>query len=167
MKDEKQVGRYKQVAGVLSALLLVAIMVYVAAPAFEKSEPVLARPEATAAAQREDPLEKFRAERKQTREEEIRQINALLDDESVDEQIRVQAQGQLLNLTNWMEQEVTIEGVLRARGYQDPLATVHEDSVNVIVRSDALTQSDSARILELVTRETGQTGGNVKIIPIN
>ena len=46
------------------------------------------------------------------------------------------------------------------------MATVHEDSVNVLVRAESLSQSETAVILELVLRETGISGGNVKIIPI-
>ena len=52
------------------------------------------------------------------------------------------------------------------RGYSSAVATVHEDSVNVLVRADSLSQSETAVILELVLREAGISGGNVKIIPI-
>ena len=52
------------------------------------------------------------------------------------------------------EQETTIEGVLRARGYADCVATIHEDTANVLVRAEALTRQETAVILELVLRET-------------
>ena len=53
------------------------------------------------------------------------------------------AQRQLLELTDWMEKEVTIEGVLRSRGFEDALATVHTDSVNVLVRCESITQQNT------------------------
>ena len=113
-----------------------------------------------------DSIARFREERSRVRDAEIAQLNALIADESAGQDLRDRAREKLINLTGWMEQEVTVEGVLRARGYEDPLVTVHQDSVNVLVRQQALTQSDAARILELTARETGQTGGNIKIIPI-
>ena len=64
------------------------------------------------------------------------------------------------------EQELTLEGVLQMRGYDGALATVHSDSVNVIIHKESVTQQDAAVILELVMRETGIASGNVKIIPI-
>jgi hypothetical protein len=97
---------------------------------------------------------------------EVAQLNALIGDESAGQDIRDRAREKLLQLTEWMEQETTVEGVLRARGFTDPLVTVHADSVNVLVRQEILSQADAARILELTTRETGQGGGNIKIIPI-
>lgn len=113
-----------------------------------------------------DSIARFRDERSRVRDEEVRQLNALIADASAGQDIRDAAREKLLHLTEWMEQEATVEGVLRARGYTDPLVTVHADSVNVLVRLKALTQADAAKILELTARETEQTGGSIKIIPV-
>ena len=77
------------------------------------------------------------------------------------------AQARLLERLDDQEKETTIEGVLRARGFKDAIATVHRDSVNILVRAESLSRQETAVILELVVRETGISGGNVKIIPIN
>jgi hypothetical protein len=113
-----------------------------------------------------DSIARFRAERERVRSVEIEQITKLVADESAGQAIRDKARERLMRLTEWMEQEVTVEGVMRARGYEDPLVTVHADSVNVLVRTSLLSQTDAARILELAARETGQAGGHIKIIPI-
>ncbi len=113
-----------------------------------------------------DAIARFRDDRELVRKVEIEQLNALIGDESAGQSIRDRAREKLIQLTGWMEQEVTVEGVLRAEGYKDPLVTVHADSVNVLVRTAALTQADAAKILSLAARETGQSGGNIKIIPI-
>ena len=39
-------------------------------------------------------------------------------------------------------------------------------SLKQVILPDTVTQAESAVILELVLRETGLTGGNVKIIPV-
>ncbi len=113
-----------------------------------------------------DSIARFRSERETVRKVEIQQLNALIGDESAGQDIRDRAREKLIQLTGWMEQEVTVEGVLRAEGYLDPLVTVHADSVNVLVRTEVLTQADAAKILSLAARETGQSGGNIKVIPV-
>ncbi len=113
-----------------------------------------------------DPLERFRLEREQVRKVEVAQLNALIADDGADKDLRDGARRQLLNLTAHMEQEVTLEGVLTARGFEGALATVHSDSVNVLVKAASLTRAESAAILELTLRETGQKGENIKIIPV-
>ena len=90
-----------------------------------------------------------------------------IDFENLDIVLRGEAGAQLLRLLEYSEQETTIEGVLRVRGFEDAVVTVHADSANVLVRTPSLSRDQSAQILELVSRETGLLGGNIKIIPIN
>lgn len=108
-----------------------------------------------------------RAERERMRALEIEQLRSLIDDREADQALRDEARAALIALTACMEQEVTLEGVLAARGFLDAVATVHTGSVNVIVRQDAVTRAQSAIIMELALRETGQQSGNIKIIPVS
>lgn len=118
-------------------------------------------------AEQRDAIEAFLTERDEVRKMEILQLNAIAEDESAETEVRMQARRQLLALTDSMEKESTIEGILRIKGFSDPVVAVHANSVNVIVRASSLSQSQSAQILELAMRETGQTGGNVKIMYVS
>ena len=109
----------------------------------------------------------FAVDRNTIRQEELAQLQAIAEDETASEAIRASAQTRIMTLRQWMEQEASIADVLSARGYETPVVTVHSDSVNVVVRAESLTREEAGVIIELVTRETGVTGGNVKIIPIN
>ena len=128
---------------------------------------VTASPPPSVAPEEADPLEAFRTEREQLRSMQTAQLNDIIHDGETDSQTRALAQRTLIDLMAWSEQETTIEGVLRARGYADCVATIHEDTANVLVRAEALTRQETAVILELVLRETDVDSGNVKIIPIN
>ena len=113
-----------------------------------------------------DAVEAFRAERAQVREIEMLQLNAVAADEGADSDVRNEARRELVALSRYMEMENTIEGILSIRGFQGCCATVHSDSVNVVVKRESLSLEESAMILELVMRETGQTAGNVKIMTV-
>lgn len=115
----------------------------------------------------EDPMQQFRTEREQLRQMQLSQLNEMIYGGNADAELIALAQQRQLDLMEWMEQEQTLEGILRLREFDDALVTVHTDSVNVMVRTQLLTRQQSAVILELVMRETGISGGNVKIIPIN
>ena len=114
-----------------------------------------------------NPIEQFRTERQQLRQMQMEQLNEIVYGGSADAEMIAMAQRRQLELMEWSEHELTLEGVLRLREFEDALVTVHTDSVNVMVCADALTREQTAVILELVMRETGISGGNVKIIPIN
>lgn len=129
-------------------------------------EPAVQARAAVSAAPEANPIDAFLLERQQMRQMQITQLNELIASDDTEREIVLRAQRQLLETLSSQEKETTIEGVLRMRGYSGAVATVHEDSVNVLVRAESLSQSETAVILELVLRETGISGGNVKIIPI-
>ena len=122
----------------------------------------------TAAGESVEPqaLSRFRTEREQLRARQTAQLNDIIYSEKTDAETVQQAQRQLLDLLARSGQELTLEEVLQARGFGDALVTVNSGSVNVLLRKDVVTQRETAVILDLVLRETGVSGGSVKIIPV-
>ena len=166
-----KMGSLKAVGGIAACLSLLLIVSGVAAiRAGFFTAPTSGTVEALAvtsdSTEPEDPLEAFAAERQQLRGMQKAQLNEILYDADSEDDARAEARRQLLELCDREEKENTIEGVLRMRGFADAVCTVHGDSVNVVVRADSLGRQESAVIYDLVLRETGVTGGNVKIIPV-
>lgn len=112
-------------------------------------------------------IENFRRERQQLRQMQLSQLNELIHSDDAESEIVSLARRRQIEIMDWSEKEQTLESVLALRDFQDVLVTVHTDSVNVMVKSESVSHEQAAVILELVTRETGISGGNVKIIPIN
>ena len=112
-------------------------------------------------------VERFRTLRQQLRAMEKAQLNDVAHGSNTDPELAAMAQRQLVALCEREEQELTLEGVLSMRGWEDPVVTVHADSVNVLLYTEAVTRQESAAILELVCRETGVQSSNVKIIPMD
>lgn len=124
--------------------------------------------EASAPVQQESrPIERFRTERQQLRAMQKAQLNDIIHDASTDAETADMARRQLLTLCDAEEKELTIEGVLAMRGFQNPVVTVHTGSVNVIIEAELVTKQESSVILDFVSRETGAMAGDIKIIPIN
>ena len=114
-----------------------------------------------------DPLTVFRTERQQLRERQRAELQDIIHDAATDAETLSLAKRQLMSLMDREDKELTLEGLLTARGFEDALVTVDVGAVNVLVRGAALTQRETAVILDLALRQTGVTSGNVKIIPIN
>lgn len=113
-----------------------------------------------------DAIAAFRTEREQLRAMQKAQLNEILHDGATEAGIAAQAQRQLMELCAREEHELALEGILRLRGFEDAVVTVQADSVNVLLRTQIVTQQECSVILDLVCRETGVQSGNVKIIPI-
>ena len=106
----------------------------------------------------------FRTERERVRTQELTSIDSIINNENTDTQTLAEAQKMKLELTDTMEKELLIEGLLKAKGFEDAVITISDTAVNVIVKHKDLTKQQVAQVLEIVLREAGDISAeNVKI----
>lgn len=104
----------------------------------------------------------YREERDNVRTQELAYLDAIVA-QGADSDTLNDAQKQKLDLINCMELELTVENLVRGKGFDDVIVSMHAGSVNVIVGADALSDEQVAQILDIVLRETGEAAENVKI----
>lgn len=104
----------------------------------------------------------YRTERDTVRTQEFAYLDAIVA-QGADKETLSDAQKQKLDLVNAMETELTVENLVRAKGFADVIVSIHEGNVNVVVGTGQLNDEQVAQILDIVLRETGKTAENVKI----
>lgn len=104
----------------------------------------------------------FRRERTETREQEILYIDTIIE-QGADAETLADAQAQKLAIVDAMEKEMTIESLLKAKGFADAAVTLHEGSVNVVLSAETLTDEQVAQVLDIILRETDAGAEDVKI----
>ena len=93
-------------------------------------------------------------------------MNEIINNEKTDKETLKDAQGQKLSITQAMEMEVTIQGLLlETKGYSNPTVTIHTGSINVLLTETTITSQEAAQILDIVQRETSEEAQKYKIIP--
>lgn len=107
----------------------------------------------------------YRSERNSVRAQEVAYLDSIIQNQATEKDVLAQAQTRKLEITRRMEQEVTVEGLLRAKGFSDAIVTLSDSTVNVVVSDAVLTEAQAAQILQIVMDETNMTAQNVKIIP--
>ncbi|MEG1525175.1 MAG: SpoIIIAH-like family protein [Clostridia bacterium] len=117
---------------------------------------------ASAAAVQLSFFDSFRKERDTTREQEIAYIDTIIE-QGADAETMADAQKQKLSIVEGMEKEMTIESLLKAKGFKEAAVTLHEGAVNVILSAEALSDEQVAQVLDIIVRETGERTENIKI----
>ena len=107
----------------------------------------------------------YKDQRQLTRDQEVTYLGQIIEDVSPDEATRKTAQETLLQVTEAMEKELIVEGLLEAKGFTEVVTTIQPGSVNVIVGEPKLTDAQVAQILSIVQNETGEATQNIKVIP--
>jgi stage III sporulation protein AH len=70
---------------------------------------------------------------------------------------------QKLKIIDYMNKEKVIENLIKNKGFTDALVLMTDNSVNVTVNKQEITQSDVAKICDIVMRETGRDAGQIVI----
>ena len=111
----------------------------------------------------EEAAAEYCTDRNALRKAELNELRLIALSPDTSDELRAAAQERIMALLSWMDQEATVEAVLAARGFPPALVTVRAGSVNAVV-SAPLAQNEAAALLDLIMRETGIDGGNIKII---
>ena len=65
-----------------------------------------------------------------------------------------------------MNAELVMEGLIKAKGFEDCIVTTSASNINVIVKCASLERAQVAQIVSIVKEETLKTIENIKIIPV-
>ena len=108
-----------------------------------------------------------KADREASRAEATETLKALLNTESATPEAKAQAEKELSQTAERMEQEAAIESQILAKGYTNAVVYISAENVTVIVESDGITAADAAIIQELALNETGRNPEEIRIIEVH
>lgn len=108
-----------------------------------------------------------RADRESSRSETVMYYEAIIGSEASSEEAKANAESGLASLVSGMDTEQRLEALIKSLGFDDCLVTVGAENINVILKSDALTDQEVAQVLDMVTTETGKSLEYVRIKPID
>ncbi|MBQ3494524.1 MAG: SpoIIIAH-like family protein [Clostridia bacterium] len=108
----------------------------------------------------------YRDDRQATRDQELLYYDAIIASESSSAEAVKAAQDKKLAIIAQMESELVMEGLIKAKGFEDAIVTTSNSNINVIVKSAELQSSQVAQIVSIVQEQTSKSIDNIKIIPV-
>lgn len=107
-----------------------------------------------------------RLQRETKRDESIDTLLELINSDGADKTAKEVAQEQITELASYTEKEVTMENMIKAKGYQDAVVFMGENLVSVAVFSAGLNEVDAAVISDIAISVTGYSADKVNIVEI-
>ena len=102
--------------------------------------------------------EQIRAKNKET-------LMELINSASIDEAAKQQAIQDMIKLTEVSEKENAAETLLMAKGFADPVVSITEDKVDVVINAPSITDPQRAQIEDIVKRKA-EVGADQIIITL-
>ena len=107
-----------------------------------------------------------RLNRQQARDNALSLLQEAAKDEKADQNAIDEANAAIQTMADYTMTEAQIENLVTAKGYADCVAFLGENSISVVVSAveTGLTDTDAARIGEIVMEQTGLKADQIKII---
>ena len=107
-----------------------------------------------------------RLNRQQARDNALALLQQAAADASADQALIDEANASIQTMADDTLSEAQVENLVTAKGYGDCVCFIGEDGVNLVVSStdQGLSETDIAKIVEIVREETGLSADKIKII---
>ena len=108
----------------------------------------------------------YRTARDASRQESFMYYDSIIGSETASAAAISSAETKREELVTFAESELVLEGLIKAKGFEDAIVTISTANVNVIVKKEGeIDAADAAQILSIITEETGVTASKVIITP--
>ena len=104
--------------------------------------------------------EQIRARNKET-------LNSIINSTNIDEAAKQEAIQNMIALTAVAEKENAAETLLQARGFADPVVSLTDGKVDVVINAPSITDQQRAQIEDIVKRKTEVSAENIIITLLN
>lgn len=104
-----------------------------------------------------------RLDREQNHSKTKESLNDIINNDSVEEESKKEAVEELTKLTKIIEYETSIEQLLASKGFENAVVSIGDNTIDVILNFEELSQSQRAQIEDIITRKTGYSISQIVI----
>lgn len=104
--------------------------------------------------------------REQNRAREKASLMEMMDSDKLSDEVKQKAVDSYLALNEISEKENATELLLGAKGFEDAVVTIVDDSVEVVINAPTITEQQIAQIESIVKRKTDVAAENIVISPV-
>ncbi len=107
-----------------------------------------------------------RISRESSRSKAIETLNGIVNNPNSDAQSKKTAQDKIIKLASVIDKETAAENIIKAKGFEEAVVFVNDDTATVTVKTEGLSATDMAKIQDIVTSQTGVSIKNIKIVEV-
>lgn len=113
-----------------------------------------------------DYFSQAKIEKDSSRSKALEILNKTAENESFDENTRINAQQKILDMASNAEKETIIEGLARAKGYDKISVYIEGESADIVVDKADFSEKDAGIIKEIVSEQVNVSPSNIKIVTL-
>ena len=92
----------------------------------------------------------YRSTRESTRDQEMLYYDAIIANDTSSTDAVKNAEDAKLKLIKQMETELVVEGLIKAKGFNDCIISISDANVNAVIKAKELTKTEAAQIVAVI-----------------
>ncbi len=93
-------------------------------------------------------------------------LTGMINNDNLSEEQRGEFASEVLKMQQRIEKETAAEAVIKEKGLGDAYVRIDDDTVDVIINKETLTEQDIAQVQDIVSRKTGMELSQIRISPM-
>ena len=106
----------------------------------------------------------YRIQRDRVRAQEIELLKDIINNPGASSEAKQNAEHKLIDMVSKMEQELMLENMIKAKGFEDVVFFFEDGTANVVVKVEELTDAEFFQIAEAAARITEESLENILVI---
>ncbi len=102
-------------------------------------------------------------DREQSRAKQKDLLNEMLDNKNISKEQKEKCTESMMELQQRIEKETAAEAMIESKGFKEAYVRMDDDTVDVVVDKETLTDAEVAQIEDIVKRKTGMDASKIRI----
>lgn len=104
-------------------------------------------------------------DREQSRAKQKEILTQMINNTSVEQSKKAECADEMLKIQQRIEKETAAEAMIEAKGFSEVYVRIDDETVDVVVNKESLSQQEIAQIEDIVKRKTGYSADKIRISP--
>lgn len=105
-------------------------------------------------------------DREQNRSKQKDMLEGMINNSSLGDSEKEECAKNMLKIQERMEKESAAEDMIKAKGFKEAYVRIDDDTVDVVIDAQSLTQQQAAQVEDIVKRKTGYDAGKIRITTV-
>lgn len=106
-------------------------------------------------------------EREQARAKQKDILTEMINNENIEQAKKTEVADEMLKIQERIEKETASEAMIEAKGFDEVYVRIDDDTVDVVVNKEELSEAEIAQIEDIIKRKTGVSVDKIRISPIS
>ena len=87
----------------------------------------------------------------------------MINNDNISEEKKNECTDSMIEIQSRIEKETAAEAMIKSKGFNEAYVRIDDETVDVVVQKESLSEAETAQIMDIVKRKTGMADDKIRI----